>query len=166
MEVAIGTPGDVAAVTEVATLCVAQMRASGIDQWDEIYPGHDVFAADAESGHLYVLRSGGIVAGSIVLNEIQAPEYTTVAWRWPDHRPLVIHRLCVRPDYQRQGAGHRLMDFAESFAASRAYPSIRLDTYTGNPRAVTMYERRGYLAAGFVRFPRRRLPFICMEKAL
>jgi ribosomal protein S18 acetylase RimI-like enzyme len=41
-----------------------------------------------------------------------------------------------------------------------------LDVYTGNERAVRLYERRGYTVAGQVFFPRRELPFYCMEKTV
>ncbi|WP_173049782.1 hypothetical protein [Nitrospira sp. KM1] len=40
---------------------------------------------------------------------------------------------------------------------------VRLDAYSGNPQALTLYRRRGYREAGQVTFPRRALPFICFE---
>lgn len=170
MNIALAGPQDLDAVLEIVALCIRQMREAGSDQWDEIYPTRAVFEADAQSGALYVLRApnpaGGQqtkVIGAVVINDVQADEYSSVAWRFPDPRPFVIHRLCVHPDRQGLGAGRRLMDFAESSAVARGYASIRLDTYTGNPRAVALYEQRGYRPAGFVRFPRRRLPFLCME---
>jgi hypothetical protein len=55
------------------------------------------------------------------------------------------------------------MDFAESHAARSGYASIRLDAYTGNPRSVQLYRRRGYREVGQVYFPRRTLPFWCFE---
>ena len=91
-----------------------------------------------------------------MLNEWQSPEYVELTW--DRARPLVVHRLCVHPERQKTGAARILMDFAETEAARRGYDSIRLDTYTGNPRAVALYERRGYRIAGYVRFRRRKLP--------
>jgi ribosomal protein S18 acetylase RimI-like enzyme len=79
---------------------------------------------------------------------------------------LVVHRLCVDPAYQGNGLGSQLMDFAEAHAKQNTYVSIRLDAYAGNPRAVWLYERRGYRKAGQVYFPRRTLPFFCFEKIL
>jgi ribosomal protein S18 acetylase RimI-like enzyme len=166
MSIARGIPQDVAAVMEIVALCIRQMHDAGSDQWDNIYPDRAVIDSDVQSGCLFVFRDGESIAGAIVLNEIQSPEYTTVNWRLPDPRPLVIHRLCVRPDWQSKGAGRQLMDFAENFAATNGYASIRLDTYTGNPRAVALYERRGYQIAGYIRFPRRKLPFICFERSI
>jgi len=43
---------------------------------------------------------------------------------------------------------------------------IRLDAYTGNPRALALYEKRGYQRIGQAYFPRRELPFDCFEKVV
>ena len=40
-------------------------------------------------------------------------------------------------------------------ARDHGYACIRLDAYTGNPRAMALYERRGYRQIGQARFPRR-----------
>lgn len=157
---------ETAAVMEMVTRCIAHMRANGIDQWDRVYPARADIDADAAAGNLFVAREGPTPVGMIVLNEEQAPEYAPLAWSLADPRPLVIHRLCVRPDWQGQGIAHRLMDFAEDYAARNGYRSVRLDTYLGNPRALALYRNRGYREAGMARFPRRSRPFICCEKVL
>ena len=58
------------------------------------------------------------------------------------------------------------MDFAESFAMEHGFSCIRLDAYTGHPPALALYERRGYDRVGQVYFPRRELPFDCVEKTI
>src|SRR6266542_2013101 len=73
-------------------------------------------------------------------------------------------RLCVHPDWQQRGAGRHLMDFAEAFAKEHGFSCIRLDAYTGNQRALALYEKRGYDRIGQAHFPRRELPFVCFEK--
>jgi ribosomal protein S18 acetylase RimI-like enzyme len=55
------------------------------------------------------------------------------------------------------------MEFAELYATRSGYASVRLDAYTGNPRSVNLYRRRGYREVGQIRFPRRELPFWCFE---
>jgi ribosomal protein S18 acetylase RimI-like enzyme len=79
---------------------------------------------------------------------------------------MVIHRLMVSPDSQGQGLGRRMLRFAERHAYDAGFAAIRLDVYTGNPRARGLYARHGYQPVGLVRFPRRRLPFECFEKIL
>ena len=157
---------DVDKVMEVVALCVRQMQGRGSDQWDDFYPSRDVIEADIRAGTLYVLRDGAILIGAVVVNETQSPEYAQLEWQRPDARVLVIHRLCVRPDRQGTGAGHQLMDFAEQFARTNGYSAIRLDTYTGNPVATSLYVRRGYRITGQVRFRHRKLPFVGFELLL
>ncbi len=41
--------------------------------------------------------------------------------------------------------------------------TVLLDQGIRHPRALTLYQRRGYREAGQVFFPRRTLPFICFE---
>ena len=146
--------------------CRATLAAEGIHQWDEAYPTRDVVDADVGRGALFILEddSGRCVA-SVALDDRQADEYRTLAWTTPEPA-LVVHRLCVDPREQGRGLARRLMDFAESYAAERGYASIRLDAYTGNPRSVRLYRRRGYREVGQVRFPRRALPFWCFELSL
>jgi ribosomal protein S18 acetylase RimI-like enzyme len=58
------------------------------------------------------------------------------------------------------------MEFAENYAIEQRFSCIRLDAYTGNPRAIALYEGRGYERIGQTYFPRRKLPFDCFEKTL
>ena len=158
------TMAEVPRVAEIIELCKQQMHASGSDQWDEIYPTEAVVAADARADSLFTGWLDGLCAAAVCLNEQQAAEYAGLNWRDSGGRPLVIHRLCVDPALQNRGIAARLMDFAEDFARQNSYTSIRLDTYTGNPRALALYERRGYTRTGQIRFPRRRMMFDCFEK--
>jgi ribosomal protein S18 acetylase RimI-like enzyme len=72
----------------------------------------------------------------------------------------------VHPDWQQRGVGRHLMEFAEQYAVEHGFRCIRLDAYTGNPRAITLYERGGYDKIGQIYFRGRSLPFDCFEKVL
>ena len=56
------------------------------------------------------------------------------------------------------------MDFAEEKAATENYDCIRLDAFTRNLAAFTLYENRGYRKAGIVRF--RKGEFFCYERKI
>ena len=142
--------------------CRAELRARGVDQWDDVYPTRETVAADIVAGRLHVLLERGRCLGMVTLDERQDAEYATVPWTGAEPA-LVVHRLCVHPDAQGRGIGSRLMDHAESLARDGGYASVRLDAYTGNPGSAALYRRRGYREAGQVRFPRRELPFHCFE---
>ncbi len=137
------------------------MDKRGIPQWDEIYPDSQTLAKDIERQELHVIETEGRVAGLIVINEEQPPEYNGVEWRYPGP-VLVVHRLTIDPAWQRRGLATRLMDFAEETAALKGCACVRLDAFTRNPAAFTLYEGRGYRKAGVVRF--RKGEFFCYEK--
>jgi len=154
----------VPSVMQIITLCIQHMRARDIQQWDEIYPNLGVVEDDAHAGSLYLVRQDGQCIAAVGLNDVQPEQYRPLPWQCATGRALVIHRLCVPPDWQQRGAGRHLMDFAEAFAKNHGFSCIRLDAYSGNPRALALYERRGYRRIGQAHFPRRKLPFDCFEK--
>ena len=157
---------DAESVMQIITLCIQHMRAHGIHQWDETYPNLQVVEGDARSGSLFVIRQDGFCIAAVCLNDVQPEQYRPLPWRCENGRALVIHRLCVRPEFQECGAGRCLMDFTETFAKEHSFSCIRLDAHTGNPRALALYEKRGYQRIGQAFFPRRELPFDCFEKIL
>jgi ribosomal protein S18 acetylase RimI-like enzyme len=138
------------------------MNQQGISQWDEIYPDRTILQKDIENQHMHLIEEDGEVAGMITLNENQEPEYTNVLWIYPS-RILVVHRLAVATEHQGKGLASSLMDFAEAKALSKGYDAIRLDAFSLNPIALSLYEHRGYRKAGTVRF--RKGLFFCFEKA-
>ena len=153
-------------MTAIVARCVADLRAHGIDQWDDVYPNEEVLNEDVRSGTLYVAEENGIPIAAVCLNDDQPDQYRSVPWRCAEGRALVVHRLCVDPVHQRRGLGRRLMEFAGEFARRRGYRSIRLEVYSNAPAALALYSRLGYVCVGQIRFPRRRLPFNCLELIL
>jgi GNAT superfamily N-acetyltransferase len=155
---------DLDAVVELLRDCVADMRAHGIDQWDEVYPDRAKLQADIHDGALYVARDEHGIAAAMALNAHQDPEYADVAWRVDAPPFAVVHRLMVHPRVQRRGLGRSMMAFAERRARELGYRAMRLDTFAGNPRALALYTGLGYREAGTVRF--RKGLFRCFEKSL
>lgn len=163
MFIEIADEDDIPRVMQVVLRCIHSMREQGIYQWDEIYPDLESVVEDVRSQCLFVARQGERCVGSVCLNRNAPEQYRSVSWLYPSMSALVVHRLCVDPQWQRQGVARQLMDFAEQFAQSEGYASIRLDAYLGNPTAIQLYERRGYQRMREVHFPRRPLPFACFE---
>lgn len=139
------------------------MNEQGIPQWDDIYPENATLRQDIERQEMYVIEQDNRAVGIIVLNEEQSPEYASIPWKYAG-RVLVVHRLTISPAHQSRGLASCLMKFAEDAAVIRAYNCVRLDAFTQNPAAVTLYDRRGYRKAGIVHF--RKGEFFCYEKAI
>ena len=153
------------AVLSLVSACKSSLQDSGIHQWDDLYPNADVVFHDQAAGTLFVAAIADNIVGTVSLSPDQEPEYSKIQWRFPESA-LVIHRLCISPAHQGRGIGSSLMRFAENHARCNGFLSIRLDVYSGNQGAVSLYERLGYIHVGQITFPRRTLPFYCMEKPI
>ena len=146
------------------TRTIAAMQIQGIDQWDELYPNRELLCQDIAANSAYAYLVGTEIAGYIVVNELDSPEYSQVDWLNKDSSFQVIHRLCVSPNYQNQGIAKKLVSFAEELAFSKGYTSIRLDAFSKNPLSLRLYEKLNYQRLGEVQF--RKGIFICFEKIL
>lgn len=148
--------------------CALDLISKGIHQWDQSYPDLATIQNDLSKGQLYKYLIGDAVAGIVVLNEIQDPEYTDLNWITDDtSRNLIVHRLAVHPRHQGTGIARKLMDFAEKFARENQYDSIRLDTFSQNGRNQKFYDNRGYQRTGEVYLSYRDdFPYIGYELVL
>jgi GNAT superfamily N-acetyltransferase len=156
---------DLPRLDELLRECVEQMRASGIDQWDDVYPNAATLRADLQHRTLFVASAPGRpIAGQLVLDERQEPEYAAVPWKLADARVAVVHRLMVHPALQRRGLARHMMRFAELRARALGYGAIRLDAFTGNAPSLKLYRSLGYDEVGGVRL--RKGAFRCFEKGL
>lgn len=145
--------------------CIADMRRTGIDQWDEIYPSHKTLLTDIQAGTMHLgVHNRETLVGALVLNEFQDAEWSKAEWTIMTVPILVVHRLMVDPKHQGRGIARDLMQFAEAWARANGYRAIRLDAFSANLRALRLYRGLGYRDAGGASF--RTGPFRCFEKAL
>lgn len=157
-------PADLPSVLNLVADCITHMRSQGIEQWDEIYPDEATLALDLQSQTLYLYRSEESLVGCAVLNTIQEPEYAAVPWTLRAEPVGVIHRLMIHPRTQGKGIARTFMKHMETRARELGIPTLRLDAFTENPRAVALYESLGYRRAGLVQF--RKGAFYCFEKSV
>jgi ribosomal protein S18 acetylase RimI-like enzyme len=140
------------------------MTSEGIFQWYAFYPNREVFEKDVMREELFVLLIDDHIVGCIVISSEKDLLYNDIDWLTEDGRNLYIHRLAVHPDFQKNGFAKKLMDFAEAFALQKNIDSIRLDTFSQNPRNQKFYEARGYIRLGNIFFPQQsEHPFYCYE---
>lgn len=168
MQVVRGSSAWIEQVAEIYRLCTDSMRAAGIYQWDEGYPNRETAEMAVEARELYLIEDDGQVFGSIIINEDQSQEYEWIRWDY-DARPAVLHTLAVHPGYQGLGIARRLVEFAEQYAQGIGCGSIRLDTFSGNDKAMRLYETSGYTCKGAIKFdfkPQPHVWYIVYEKLL
>lgn len=149
----------------ITRACAHKMISENIFQWNEHYPNVDAFMEDLEREELFVLLNKERVIGSITISSRKDVEYEAIDWLTEDGHQYYIHRLAVDPSFQHQGNAKKLMDFAEDYAIKNGATSVRLDTFSGNPRNERFYEARGYSKLAPVFFPKQSdLPFYCYER--
>ena len=154
-------------VKEIAECCASDMINRNIFQWNEKYPSKKIFKEDIESISLYLAKINQEIVGCIMLTKNKDDVYKDIKWLSEDNINLYIHRLAVHPLFQKKGIGRKMMDFAEDYAKSNNYESVRLDTFSKNKRNNIFYENRGYIRLGNVYFPEQsRFPFYCFEKLI
>ena len=144
--------------------CVAQMRAQGIDQWDDVYPSVALFQADVAAGTVQVARADGALRGAFTLDAKLDLLWEGMDWQPPTGPVAAVHRLMVHPAQQGRGLGRRLMARAESLAKQNGFHAIRLDAFSANPAALALYTNLGYRRTGGAQM--RQGPFVCFEKLL
>jgi ribosomal protein S18 acetylase RimI-like enzyme len=165
LSVRCASEADLLGVMPLVQACIAAMRRSGIDQWDDIYPALDRFSGDVAAHTLYIAAAGDRDhAGIFTVDGNQELEYAAVAWTLHDERVGVVHRLMVHPDFHGRGVVRTLMTHAERVAVQAGFKVLRLDAFSLNPAALRLYRGLGYHEAGEVLF--RKGVFRCFEKRL
>lgn len=158
---------EIAEIMALAKACALDMQARGIHQWNDSYPGREIFENDILRGKLFVYISSGKVVGTVAISSHQDEVYKHVNWLDTKGAHRYIHRLAVLPSQQRQGIATNLMDFAEERCRQQGIVSIRLDTFSRNQGNQLFYEKRGYAKLDDIFLPRQSsFPFHCYELVL
>ncbi|WP_066309021.1 GNAT family N-acetyltransferase [Bacillus sp. FJAT-29814] len=154
-------------VNEIYLNCRDHLLENGILQWDDHYPNKEYFQECIEDQVLLVLLEKEEMIGHVVLNDWHSEEWAPIPWT--GSRPLVIHSLMINPQVQDKGLGTNFVKLCECFAVEQGYKSIRLDAFSGNVKAIHLYEKLGYQKRGSVFFdskPEGHQEYICFEKVL
>ena len=146
--------------------CVKGMIRDGIDQWDESYPNSEIIASDLEAETYYVLEIKGEIKGGINIDQNQDKTYLGINWEDTSDSFLVVHRLGVKEDFWNKKIGKDLMLFTEKLVKEKGLKSIRLDTYSGNPKAMGFYRRLGYSKLGAIDLKPNKNKYYCFEKII
>ena len=116
----------------------------------DVYPIRETALNGINTNTLYILKSEGRIAASVILNDIQPEAYSNLSWNIEagGKEVLGIHTLCVHPDFYGKGFASILIDFTEDLAKQINAKTIRFDTHTGNLPAAKLYLKKGYKLIG------------------
>jgi ribosomal protein S18 acetylase RimI-like enzyme len=151
-------------VLEIFNKATNDMNIKGIYQWDNIYPNTDILSLDIQKEQMHLAVSENEILSAFVINSECDDEYKKAQWNYPNLPYIVVHRLCVNPEYQNMGIGMKSMLEIESIARKNGIKAIRLDAFTENPSALRLYEKLGYSITGYADWRKGR--FALMEKKL
>ena len=146
--------------------CVAGMVENGIDQWDETYPNDEIIIEDLNVGTYYVAQMNETIIGGINIDKNQDDTYLSLDWKDKSDSFLVVHRLGVKEEFWNKKIGKDLMLFTEKLVIEKGLKSIRLDTYSGNPKAMEFYRRIGYTELGTIDLKPDKDKYYCFEKII
>ncbi|MFI2741574.1 GNAT family N-acetyltransferase [Zhouia sp. PK063] len=162
------TAADIDNILQLTKACASAMIAKNIYQWNEKYPSRAAFETDVARNELFVLEIDENIVGCIVISTFMDEVYHPVKWLTPNtENHFYIHRLGVHPDFQGNGYAQALMHFAENMGVEANKTSIRLDTFSKNPKNLKFYEARGFERLEEIYFKQQsEYSFYCYEKIL
>tara|TARA_B100000945_G_C20115355_1_gene472271 strand:- start:91 stop:594 length:504 start_codon:yes stop_codon:yes gene_type:complete len=155
---------DLKNIMQMFKSCVSGMIKNNIDQWDESYPNLEIIKNDLRAETFYIAEINSKIVGGVNIDRIQDPTYLDIDWRDKTNQFLVVHRLAVKEDEWGKGIGKSLMYFAEGLVLKMGLKSIRLDTYSGNPKAMQFYLQLGYSELGKIDLKPNKEKYHCFEK--
>ncbi len=114
-----------------------------------VYPTRETAEKALRQKALYVYEEGGVIAGSMILDDRQPEEYKSIVWQSgaADKNVCVLHLLMVRPCMAGKGIGTALVLHALEMARKRSCTALRLDTGAQNIPAVSLYRSLGFQLA-------------------
>tara|TARA_Y100000588_G_C14237018_1_gene917793 strand:- start:1599 stop:2120 length:522 start_codon:yes stop_codon:yes gene_type:complete len=157
---------DLSNIMEMYKSCVQGMIKNDIDQWDKSYPNSEVITNDLENTTYYVATINKEIIGGINIDQIQDNTYLDIDWQDKTNAFLVVHRLAVKEAFWNKKIGKELMLFAENLVTEKNMRSIRLDTYSGNAKAMEFYKRLGYRKLGAINLKPEKNEYYCFEKII
>ena len=146
--------------------CVKGMLENGINQWDDTYPNSQIISEDLNVGTYYVAEIDGTIIGGVNIDKNQDDTYLALDWEDKSDSFLVVHRLGVKEEFWNKKIGKYLMLFTVKLVIEKELKSIRLDTYSGNPKAMEFYRRLGYAEIGTIDLKLDKDKYYCFEKII
>ena len=147
------TLNDISSIARLYNRVIDYQAANGsYMSWiKNVYPTEKTAVDALTLDTLYVYDANGTIAGSVILDCIQPDEYKPLKWNTANNNTdaVVIHTLCVDPDYMGMGIATEMLSYSKELAKSLNCASIRLATNSKNLGAINLYEKNGFSIVGY-----------------
>lgn len=157
---------DIDNIMHMYNSCVRGMIDEGINQWDSTYPNKQIILNDIKYSTFFVVEIKKEIVAGINIDKNQDFTYKSIKWHDTSNSFLVVHRLAVKKEYWNKKIGKKLMLFTEELVINNKLNSIRLDTYSGNQKAMNFYSRLGYKNMGSIQLKINKDHYFCFEKII
>lgn len=159
---------DLGRIMEIVAEAQSFLKQNRVSQWQNGYPGRDIFMKDIEEGNCHVFTVKGRIAGVICLSLGSEPAYDVVyGGNWLSPEPYaVFHRSAVSREYRGKGIASQMLSYMEKIAKEKRFFSMRADTHRDNIAMRSVLEKNSYIHCGTVYLdgPACEIERVCYQK--
>lgn len=146
------TKDDIEKVIQIIEDAKKQIKALGIDQWQNGYPNREVIENDIKDEKSFVLEKDGNILGTVVVAFEKENSYENITeGQWlTDGYYFVIHRLAVDTNYKNNGIATKILELIEEKIKNTSIKSIKVDTHEGNIPMRKFLEKNEFIQCGVI----------------
>lgn len=143
---------DAAGIMKIIEQAQADLKKSGVDQWQNGYPNIDVILNDINHNNSYVLAEGDRLIGTAAISFDGEETYNEIYdGKWGSTGSYaVIHRIAIDRGCKGKGFSSVIIENAESMCKEREIRSIRVDTHRDNISMQKMLSKNGFEYCGII----------------
>lgn len=136
----------------------ATLRETGVDQWQDGYPGREDAERDVIRGESYLMiDADGSALAVATIGLSGRREYDSLyggSWLTDsdsqDPRYVALCRLAVSKEKRGRGIASRMLQEVQKICTELGRESVRVDTHEDNVPMRTLLEKRGFRKCGFI----------------
>lgn len=126
-----------------------KLYSEKIFQWNEKYPNAAMILNDIKSRNTFLVKNEAKVIAFFTANSIcEDNVHNHIKWQCNDDNWIILHRLCIDPQYQNIGLGQEILKAFELHVEQLGFKSIRIDVFSTNTAAIHIYENFLYMRVG------------------
>lgn len=146
------THADLPAILHLVSIARQNLKAQGLDQWQDGYPDAALLAQDIGRGESFLLEgpSGPLATAALCFGP--QPEYDTVyGGTWQVQPPCAaLHRVAVDSTLGQRGLATALWHHLAEVARGRGMQGVRGDTHPGNKPMQGFFAKNGFARRGTI----------------
>ena len=153
MEFITAKPEHLDQICRITDQAKAQMRALGIDQWQNGYPNREGWISDIEKKDAWIAVEQDTVLGAFIFQKEPEASYETIdgAWLTDGNSYAAIPRVCVADESKGKGLAGNMFRHGFQLAGRSGVRSVRIDTHPGNFPMQRALQKAGFQLCGKIR---------------